>query len=441
MILKWLVLIYCVLVYATCGANVHVCGIIEEYISMSGPTFIKTAQLLAQRYDLLPKKICLALQKVFDRVEPDSSLYARAIECAKQIFPDATEEELNEIELVGSASLSQVYRFQGYAIKIRRPHIKKIVDEDFQIILLLLYFVMSWTSIYYDDVVSIVKHIRKTIIEQCNFKREVASLQLFQKFNTLNISTPKVYPEFSTNEWIVMDYMDGIPLYQCQRSHVEELLFNVPNIAEQLCEFVTRPFVFDCKFHADLHPGNVLVCDDGLNIIDFGWICDVPPDILEVIEKFVTQLKSSNFPETVKLIEEKKIIVSSKKPISQRDREYVVSLVKSNMNSNSPASTQEMIHELLHYFMQHHIRLDTRYMHLLIARFNGHQLFELMQQDLPQVMRQFFMMMLVYRLQKAGQEFFSSFTSESAKEETSNEPAKDEIPNEPEGESEEGQEK
>lgn len=442
---------------------------------MAGPTFIKVAQLLAQRYDLLPESICLALQNVFDRVEPDSSLADQAFDCVQMIIAsrrghvldgedeseggeqdgqeeqeeqeerekqrergergeregqeegeereegeegeaDKEEGEMIVVELIGSASLSQVYRFEDYAIKIRRPNIHAIVNEDFRLLQMLVYLTMSWSSIYYEDIADILDHLKATILKQCDFEHEVGNLQEFIPFNTNNIFTPVVYPEYCTERWIVMDYMEGIPLYQCHPDHVKELIKNVPTISQQLCEFVTRPFVFSNKFHADLHPGNILVCEDGLNIIDFGWICEVPDDILEVLQKFVPLLKNQKYTEIFQLISDHKIVRTSKNAISLRDKEYIVSLVNAKIDTPTPTSSQELIHELLRYFMKHQIRLDTRYMHLLIARFNGHQLFDMMQQDLPQVMRMFYMMLVSFKFQQTSEAFFRSVCSKPRQE-------------------------
>lgn len=407
--IKWAFLAYCYLAYRF-GWYEHVANMIERFLPSMSPTFIKAGQLLAQRMDVLPQPIQRALNRMLDDVPADESLDIVVYEK----FKDLPIREIEDMVpggagydwpvVVGSGSISQVYLFRGYAIKVRRAGILDEIDEDFGMLRRILGLVFS-RSPYYTDMLEIVEYLQKSIIEQCNFVDERKHQMVFHSYKTPNVHVPEVFEQWCDDDTIVMEYVKGTALHNITDEQLNDLLQKTPTLSEELAKLLTRPLTFDHIFHGDLHPGNVLVTDRGLCILDFGWICKIDDDVHKVIMKTIEFYRAKDSAQIIELVAEN----AFHDPIT--DPKIKADLLDILDRSDEAECLVPMVNELVDYTLTHQLRMDTRYLHILIARVNGYYLFSKLKQDATMVLNMFQENFLKCSALKTSQSLFTALKS------------------------------
>lgn len=230
-----------------------------------GPIFIKFGQLLSTRRDMLPLDIADELAKLQDQVAPFDGIEAQEIieqalgDKVANIFKDFSSTPL------ASASIAQVHTAkllsgEEVVIKVVRPGIKNIIDQDLALLNLIAAFVENYTK---DGkrlrAKEIIRDYDFVIHDELNLQAEGANgTQLRKNFENNHILyVPKIYWDFTRSNILVMERIHGIPI-----SHIDELKkanIDLKKLAETGVEiFFTQ--VFDHSFfHADMHPGNIFV--------------------------------------------------------------------------------------------------------------------------------------------------------------------------------------
>lgn len=228
-----------------------------------GPTFIKLGQLLSTRPDILPKEYFDALKDLQDKVEPiPFSLIKPIIE--KEIglshFSHIDEKAL------ASASLSQVHRAvlkngSIVALKILKPGIEKIIDEDLDILGYLAHQIdLHNQKLKVIKPIRIIEEFKRYTQNELNLLHEAENAKRFEEQIGKIVKIPKIYDDISTRRILVMEYIDG------------EKLSEKKYLKQYLDCFFKQIFEFGF-FHADPHHGNVLVTKDKkLAFLDFGIV-------------------------------------------------------------------------------------------------------------------------------------------------------------------------
>ena len=249
--------------------------IIEEL----GPTFIKLAQALSNRADLLPEALINEFEKLQSNVPPFPVAEARAI-ITQELGREMSEvfTEFDDVPL-GSASIGQVHRArlrtgEEVVIKVQRPGVQDKVRSD----LALLHELVRLTSGFLSkqglaNPQDVVNAFERSMTKELDYTSEARSMEQFRKlyedYKTFYI--PKPYREFSTTKILVIEFVKG-----CKISDKAQLLswnLDPAKVAENGMDiYLTQIFEFGI-FHADPHPGNVLVRPDGsIILIDFGMV-------------------------------------------------------------------------------------------------------------------------------------------------------------------------
>ncbi|MDG5818374.1 AarF/ABC1/UbiB kinase family protein [Natronococcus sp. A-GB7] len=248
--------------------------LLESLLTL-GPTFIKLGQLLSTRPDVLPPEYIDELAALQDDVPPADWPEAKRV-LEDELGP--LEERFAEFdtEAISGASLGQVYRAQvdgdPVAVKIRRPEIESLVEADLRVIRwslpLLLYFVDESRSFSLEN---LADEFAKTIREEMDYEREAAMLtEIRSNFaDDDRILVPEVLESHSGPRVLTMEYVPGTKI-----NDVEELDrkgIDRSQVAETLQRAYLQMIIDDGVFHADPHPGNLAVTDDGAIIFyDFG---------------------------------------------------------------------------------------------------------------------------------------------------------------------------
>jgi predicted unusual protein kinase regulating ubiquinone biosynthesis (AarF/ABC1/UbiB family) len=257
-----------------------------------GTTYIKLAQFMTTRPDLVPPIYVRAMERLQDEVPAEDYDKVRALleeEHGKP--PEEMFDYFNE-EAVSGASIAQVH-FAGIdgedvAVKVRRPGLEKTVEADLAVLSfflplarkLLLY--MGQES-HAESAEGIAKELKKTIQEEMNFEREANIMTEIRENIERDglddrIIIPYVFHEYSTEKVIVMRYEEGIAVKHDERLKREG--HDPEEIVDAIADaYLHMAFNHDV-FHADPHQGNLAVAPDGRAIIyDYGIAQRPPKDI------------------------------------------------------------------------------------------------------------------------------------------------------------------
>ncbi len=251
---------------------------LRQAFEQLGPTFIKFGQLLSLRPDLIPPEYVAEFEKMQDHVPEFSFVEAKEIierECRKplgKIFTSFPEKP------VASASMAQVYKAKLgtkiVAVKVQRPRIKETISTDIE----LMYKIADLLESHIPELQkyhlkSIIHEFERWSIKELNFRIEAHyARKIAQNFKGNRIlKIPEIYPALSTDKVMVMEYIEGIPLHDLARLQKNNI--NLKTVFRKGYEIFIKQFFIDGVFHADPHPGNILILKDGrIGLIDFGIV-------------------------------------------------------------------------------------------------------------------------------------------------------------------------
>ena len=256
-----------------------------------GPTFIKLGQLLSTRPDVLPPEYIDEFERLQDDVPPADWEAARAV-IEKDLGPIEDVFETFDTEAISGASLGQVYvaRIDGrqVAIKVRRPGIEPLVEADLRVVRWSLPIIMRFVGEARSfSLETIADEFEKTIREEMDYERERRMLvEIGENFaENDRIRVPDALPELSSDRVLTMEYVEGTKISEVE--NIDELGLDRTGLAETLQKTYLQMIVQDGVFHADPHPGNLAVKDDGtLVFYDFGMSGRVDPFIQNKIIEF-----------------------------------------------------------------------------------------------------------------------------------------------------------
>ncbi|APW97767.1 hypothetical protein CHINAEXTREME_08245 [Halobiforma lacisalsi AJ5] len=273
----------------------HRAEVLLESLLTLGPTFIKLGQLLSTRPDVLPPEYIDVLSSLQDDVPPAGWDGAKRV-LEAEIGPVDERFAAFDTDPISGASLGQVYRARiddddgtrDVAVKIRRPGVEELVQADLRVIHwslpVLLYFVDDARSFSLEN---LADEFSKTIREEMDYEREAEMLREIQA----SIGTddryviPDVVEGHSGPRVLTMEYVGGTKI-----NDVEELDrkgIDRSRIAEDLQWAYMRMIIDDGVFHADPHPGNLAVTDEGQIVFyDFGMSGRVDEFVQDKIVEF-----------------------------------------------------------------------------------------------------------------------------------------------------------
>ena len=244
-----------------------------------GTTAIKIGQILSTRADLVGLVIAEELKKLQDDVpaDPPETVRHAILEQFGQ-HADDLFAEFNDVALA-SASIGQVHRaklFDGreVVVKIQHPNISQKIETDFRILIQLA----EWAEAY-DSELKLVKpkalvtEMRRVLRKELNFLREALNLERFTSHfkDDPNIKFPQPVTEFCTDRILTMDYIEGIPVREIDQ--IKAMGISDKELAERGANVFLKMIFQDGFYHADPHPGNILVNSEGqIILLDAGMV-------------------------------------------------------------------------------------------------------------------------------------------------------------------------
>lgn len=241
-----------------------------------GPTFVKAGQILSMRSEILPESFTRELSRLRTDVEPmDRETVLGALRAE---YDRPLEEIFDAIDdrPLGSASVAQVHKArlitgELVALKIQRPRVQEIMAQDISIMRSLARFAARFMGDeHVIDLQSVVDELWQSFREETDFLVEARSLEEFRRNNAdcAFVDCPKPYPALCTRHLVVMDYVEGIPIDQGARLVREG--YDLAEIGTKLVDNYTSQMLDDGFFHADPHPGNLVIRGGQIVYLDLG---------------------------------------------------------------------------------------------------------------------------------------------------------------------------
>jgi len=261
-----------------------------------GPTFIKLGQILSTRPDLVGVKLAEEFQQLQENVPADAPDVVRRLVEAE--LGKSIEELFAEFEpeAMASASIGQVHRARlpsGEAVVVKAMHadIEKKVAVDMDILAGLAQLAEMVPEFRNYRPAAIASEYQRTMRRELDFGREERNLQQFaHNFrDDPTVHVPRPYPELSTRRVLVMERLDGIKLSESDRMAAARI--DADEVARRGAAICLK-MIFDHGFyHADPHPGNLLVMNDGrIGLLDCGMVGRIDERLQEGIGELLVAL-------------------------------------------------------------------------------------------------------------------------------------------------------
>ena len=291
-----------------------------------GTTFIKIGQILSTRIDLLSEDYCRELKKLQDETTPVDFEEIRIV--IEQELKTKIEDLFLEIDPVplASASIAQVHRAvlksgEKVAVKVQKPNVENKVNADLEILTYLAGF-SDRLKIFSEGISfsELVAEFKKNLMREIDFLYEsINAIKFRENFKEQEgIYIPKVFPTYSTRKVLVMELIEGTRLTRINDCHIEGL--DCQLLAERGALAVLKMIFEDGFFHADPHPGNIMVKEpDGeLVFLDFGMVGAIDSETRESIVKILLAALQKDASRMVSYIEEEILIAQVKSTVELR---------------------------------------------------------------------------------------------------------------------------
>ena len=249
-----------------------------------GPTFVKLGQVLASRPDLLPAPYLTALARLQDKVEPFAFEEVERIVAGELGARISKAFEEFEATPMAAASLGQVHRARLrdgrlVAVKVQRPGVRDRVIDDLEALGEISTFLDTYTEVgrrY--EFTALLQEFGRSLLRELDYIKEGGNLVTLRRnlasFPRLFVPAP--IEDYTTSRVLTMEYVSGTKVTALSPVVVQEV--DGAALGEQLFAGYLKQVLVDGFFHADPHPGNVLLTDDGrLALIDLGMVARVTP--------------------------------------------------------------------------------------------------------------------------------------------------------------------
>jgi predicted unusual protein kinase regulating ubiquinone biosynthesis (AarF/ABC1/UbiB family) len=259
-----------------------------------GPIYVKLGQVLSSRPDILPTPYVEALARLQDNIEPFE--FAEVEKIVQEELGVRLSKAFGSFDQtpVAAASLGQVHRAtlrdgREVVVKVQRPGIRGQIAEDLEAMHEIAQFVEEHTEMgeRYKPL-EILDEFKRNLIRELDYRQEGKNLEQLavnlREFTDIVI--PRPVDDYTTGRVLTMDFIRGRKITDL--SPLVHLSIDGARLAESLFRAYLNQILVDGFFHADPHPGNVFITDDGrIALIDLGMIGRVSPGMQEQLLKFL----------------------------------------------------------------------------------------------------------------------------------------------------------
>jgi len=282
---------------------------LADDLEAMGPTYVKIGQVLAGRSDLLPEAYRVALARLQDKVKPFPYEEVEKIVLAELGIRISKAFLRFDIEPLAAASLGQVHRAslrdgREVVVKVQRPDIRGVIAEDFDVLTEIAAFMDEHTDAgrrYRFS--SVLGEFKTAIHQELNYEQEAQNL--ITVGNNLKdfplILVPRPVKDYSTRSVLTMDYVAGTKITAL--GPLAKLDIDGAPLAEELFRAYLKQILVDGIFHADPHPGNVFVTDDGrIALLDLGMVGHTGPAMQDHLLKVLMSVSGGKGDEAADIV-------------------------------------------------------------------------------------------------------------------------------------------
>lgn len=328
-----------------------------------GPTYIKLGQILSMRQDLIPSEYTKEFSKLQDEVKPfPIDEVEKLIEKELESGIDDIFEFFQEIP-IAAASIGQVHRARlkngsDVVVKVQRPGITKTIETDLDI----MHSIASFAEEHLPEArlykpVEIVEEFERSVKAELDYTQEGRNAEHFARnfHDHPHIYIPRVYWDYSSTKVLTLEYIDGVK--SSSFKELERMGFDRKDIATEVLEAFMKQVYEDGFFHADLHPGNVMIMEDGrIALLDFGMAGYLSHDIRNMLIDSLIALTRGDILLYIEILRdfgsiEDDVDINSLKA----DIEHL--LYKYYGRSVKQLNMAIMIEEMINLLRKHHVRI------------------------------------------------------------------------------------
>ena len=282
---------------------------LADDLEAMGPTYVKLGQVLAGRPDLLPRAYVKALARLQDKVKPFAYEEVEQILLAELGVRVSKAFSRFDTEPLAAASLGQVHLAalrdgRQVVVKVQRPDIRRQIADDFEVLAEIAGFLDEHTEIGRRcRFAAVVAEFRTTIQQELNYEREAQNLiavgKNLKEFKLIQVPQPVL--DYSTRCVLTMEYIKGQKITELGSLAKQDI--NGAVLSEELFKAYLKQVLVDGLFHADPHPGNVFITDDGrIALLDLGMVGHTAPVMQQHLLKVLIAVSDGKGDEAAEVV-------------------------------------------------------------------------------------------------------------------------------------------
>ncbi len=340
-----------------------------------GPTFVKFGQLLSNRPDLLPADLIKQLERLQDGVPPVPGKLA--VEVVEQELGKKVSELFQsfEPEAFASASMAQVHKAvlkggEKVVVKIQRPGIRKVIEEDIKVMRYMAeVFSIRMPSLKSFDPMGLVASFEDSIIKELDFIHESINIQRFHNNFAADesdegyIHSPKSYPELTTGLVLTLEFIDGIKISDTKK--LREAGYDPKLIGDRLAFSYFKQVFNYGFFHADPHPGNLLVLPNNvICYLDYGMMGSIFRKDLEALGYLFLSVRSKDIRKIIRSLQQlsDNMVIRNYRELESDINELVQNYSYKNVSGNEVSM---LLLQLKDIIVKHNLKVPTHFFLLI----------------------------------------------------------------------------
>lgn len=274
-----------------------------------GPTYVKLGQVLAGRRDLFPEEYLRALERLQDKVKPFPYEDVERIILTELGVRVSKAFSHFDPEPIAAASLGQVHSAalrdgRRVVVKVQRPDIRGQIADDFEVLEQIASFLDRHTEKGRQyRFGTVIEEFRRTLHNELNYEREMQNLtklrENLREFPRIHV--PEPIPDYCTRTVLTMEEVQGVKISSI--SPIARLDIDAAALLDDLFKAYLKQVLIDGLFHADPHPGNVFLTNDGrVSLLDLGMVGHTTPGMQEALFKVLLAISEGEGEEVADLI-------------------------------------------------------------------------------------------------------------------------------------------
>ena len=341
-------------------------------IASLGPSFIKLAQVFAIRADIIPQIYVEELSKLHDQVPPFPTPEVRKrIQSELKQPLEAVFDSFNPQPLA-AASLGQVhratYRGEEVIVKVLRPGVEELVATDVRVVQNLVFVLEQFIDHHIiRSTRTIIDEFSRVIAEEMDFLHEADNVERFGDLfrDSDFVIIPRIYREVTTTRILVMQFFEGFRV-----DEVDKILkhnINTQQMIENLIEFYGDQLLVHGFFHADPHPGNILIRPDArIVLLDYGMVLEITPELRQDLVRIVIAAVRHDVDDLINMAYKLDMLEHDISPATVREAAQAIISIHLNRQLTQ-RQIQEITYQILNTFYRFPLRLPSSFVYILRA--------------------------------------------------------------------------